>query len=90
MRTACPWEKLAYIPRRWGIRGLSRFDKQTRKSVRSAIIFDVQPTRHPSVPAAVEVLKITMVLGSLKRIVKELLDFPDLLEGVVDLEALNI
>jgi len=34
MRTVCPWEKLAYIPRMWcvGIRGLSWFDKQTRKA----------------------------------------------------------
>jgi len=71
MRTVCPWEKLVYIPRRWGvgIRGLSGFDKQT---------------------AAVEVLKVTMVLGSLKRIAKEVLHFLDLFQGVVDLEALYI
>jgi len=31
-----------------------------------------------------------MVLGSLKRIAKEVLDFLDLLQGVVDLEALYI
>lgn len=31
-----------------------------------------------------------MVLGSLKRIVKEVLDFLDLLQSIVDLEALHI
>jgi len=31
-----------------------------------------------------------MVLGSLKRIVEEVLDFLDLFQGVVDLEALYI
>lgn len=31
-----------------------------------------------------------MVLGSLKRIAKEVLDFLDLLQGVVDLEPLYI
>ena len=31
-----------------------------------------------------------MVLGSLKRIVEEVLDFLDLLQSIVDLEALHI
>lgn len=89
MRTVCPWEKLAYIPRRWGVRGLSGFDKQTRKGSDQQLCLPYKPDIS-SVPAAVEILKITMVLGSLKRIGKEVLHFLDLLQSVVDLEALYI
>jgi len=69
MRTVCPGEELAHISRWWGIRGLSRFHKQT---------------------AAVQVVKITMMLGFLKCIFEEVLDFRDLLQRVVNLEPLDI
>jgi len=61
--------KVGVHPPKWGVRGLSGFDKQT---------------------AAVEILKITVVLGPLKRIGEKVLDFLDLLQSVVDLEALYI
>ena len=87
MRTACPWEKLAYIPRRRGIRGLPRFDKQAKKAS------DQQPLlmyNQTSVPAAVQILKVAMMLGFFKCIVEEILNFLDLLQGVVNLETLYI